>query len=71
MSRYQDNVISLIKRDIREKGITQKDFSDKLGISEASLSRYLAKQRTFSLTIAIKLADYFNISLDSLVGRNN
>lgn len=69
MSKYQDNVINLIKREMREKDLKQKDFARMIGISEASLSRYLSKHRTFSLTQAIKLADYFKISLDRLVGR--
>lgn len=66
---YQHKMITKIKQEIRENKITQKDFAKLLGITETSMSRYLNGQRGLSLLMAIKLADYFKISLDELIER--
>ena len=67
---YQHRIVSLIKNEIREEKITQKELANKLNITETSLSRYLNGLRGLSLLMAIKLADHFKMTLDELVGRN-
>ena len=67
---YQHRIITLIKNEIREEKITQKELANKLNITETSLSRYLNGLRGLSLLMAIKLADHFKMTLDELVGRN-
>ena len=45
------------------------EFAKKVGIPQQTLSRYLLCQREISLEYLCKIADYFNVSIDELVGR--
>ena len=51
-------------------GCTQAQMADLLGITVRGYRNYELGAREPELSILIKLADYFNISLDELVGRN-
>lgn len=68
---YEHNIRTRIKKELRQDCITQRELAKKLRITEVSMSRYLNGQRGLSLSMAIKLADYYKLSLDELVGRNN
>lgn len=50
------------------KGVTQKEVSKLIGISERGYQRYEAGVTDPTLTVAIALADYFGVSLDYLAG---
>ena len=52
-----------------EQGVTQKAVADYLGCSPVVYSRYENGERMPSLDILIKLADYFRVTVDYLVGR--
>jgi transcriptional regulator with XRE-family HTH domain len=55
---------------MREKrGLTQEELSSKLGISRASLSHYEKNRREPDYDTLNKIADFFHITLDYLVGR--
>ena len=57
-------------RDFREDhDKTQKDISTFLNMQLTVYQRYERGEREIPLWAAIKLADYYNISLDALVGR--
>lgn len=57
---------------MREKrGMTQEELSAKLGISRASLSHYEKNRREPDYETLNKIADFFHISLDYLVGRTD
>ena len=45
------------------------EFSKKIGIPQPTISRYLNCQREVSLENLGKIADYFNESVDFLMGR--
>lgn len=66
---YQQNIVNKLKEELKKENMLQKDFAKKLKISEVHMSRLVCQERKISLTIAIKIADYFKISLDELVGR--
>ena len=51
--------------------LTQKDVTDMLNMQLTVYRRYECGERELPLWAAIKLADYYNITLDYLVGRNN
>lgn len=65
---YQHNIRSKLKKELRND-ITQKELAQKLKISEPTLSRFLAGTRGITLKMAIKIADYYRLSLDELLGR--
>ena len=48
---------------------TQKQVASNIGITERNYQRYEANDQRPSFDILISLADFYNISLDYLVGR--
>lgn len=55
----------------KEKGITQAELANALGISRAALSLYEIEKREPDIDTLIKLALYFNVSVDYLLGNNS
>ncbi len=51
--------------------LTQIEFSKILNISNTTLSQYESGKRIPSDDIKLKIADYFEVSLDYLFGRSN
>ena len=47
------------------------EFSKKVGIPQQTISRYLLCQREVTLSNLCKIADYFNESIDFLLGRKD
>lgn len=59
-------------QDLRiDKDLSIKDFSFYLGLHRDVYSRYERGVRDFPIDILIKIADYYDCSLDYLVGRTN
>ena len=58
-------------RDLREDNDkTQKDIANILNMQLTVYQRYECGERELPLWAAIKLADYYGVTLDYLVGRN-
>lgn len=58
-------------RDLREDNDkTQREIADFLNMHLTVYQRYERGERELPLWAAIKLADYYKVSLDYLVGRN-
>ena len=60
---WQEKTLKLMK----ERGWNQKMLAEKSGITEASLSRYLAGERNPRMDIIVNLAKAFNIRTDYLL----
>lgn len=60
-------IISLLRK---EKGITQKKAATDLGISQALLSHYEKGIRECGLEFVVKVANYYDVSCDYLLGRS-
>ena len=59
-------------RNLREdKDLYQKDIANLLGISQQYYSEYENGKRTIPVIHLIKLAKFYNVSLDYLVGLTN
>src|SRR5690554_4677039 len=59
-------------RKLREnKGLTQLEFAKSINISNSTLSQYESEHRAPSDEIKIKIADFFNVSLDYLLGQTD
>lgn len=54
-----------------ERGLYQSDIAELLSVSLRQVQRYEKDQSDMSLSTAIFLADYFNVSIDYLTGRSN
>lgn len=56
-------------RDIRnDRGLTQEDIAKFLHVSQNTYSQYEIGTTRFPLDVVIKLAEYYNVSVDYLVG---
>ena len=57
-------------RDLREdRDLTQKEIADLLLCDQSLYSKYERLERPLPLDLADKLADFYGVSLDYLVGR--
>lgn len=53
---------------IESRGLTLRDFCADVGIPASTVSRYLNEDREPKFSNVIKIAEYFNVSIDWLVG---
>ena len=53
-----------------ESGLPQKKVANDLGISVQALSNYVNEKREPNIATLIRLAEYFGVSVDYLVGRD-
>ena len=59
-------------RDLREDNdLTQKQIADILICDQSLYSKYERGERPLPLEYADKLADYYRVSVDYLIGRTN
>ncbi len=54
-----------------EKGIFQKDLANLLDVSIPAINYYENEKRAIDTKTASILADYFNVSIDYLLGKSN
>ena len=59
-----------LRRLISARGLTVKGFGEEINVTSATLSRYLSGNRTPDLPYVVKIAQYFNVSIDWLLGLN-
>lgn len=59
-------IITLLRK---EKGLSQKQAALELDVSQALLSHYEKGIRECGLDFAVKIADYYNVSCDYILGR--
>lgn len=55
----------------KSHSLTQKQLAADMQLSELAIQHYEAQRRKPAFDILIALADYFNVSLDYLVGRSD
>lgn len=60
-------VLSLLRK---EKGISQKEAANELGVSQALLSHYEKGIRECGLDFLVRAADFYGVSADYLLGRS-
>ena len=62
----------IIKKDLRtDADMSQRELSEILHISQRSYSHYETGSRNIPIEMLIRLANYYEISLDYLVGRTD
>lgn len=55
----------------KQKKLTQQDVAEIIGVDRVTLARYESGARLPSLEVLIKLADFFEVSVDYLLGRTD
>ena len=59
-------------KEIREeRGVSMSELARQMGTSQQNISRWEKGERVPSGETLIKLADFLNVSIDYLVGREN
>lgn len=53
------------------KNIKQEDLGNAVGLKKSAICMIEKGERAVSIEVLCALADYFNVSIDYLVGRNN
>ncbi len=68
MNKDFSRILTLLRE---ERGLSQKKAASDLGISQPLLSHYENGLRECSLDFVIKVADYYEVTCDYLLGRTN
>ncbi len=59
-------------RELRDlRGLTQSDVSSQIGIAQNTYSQYETGKREPDMATLVKLANYFGVSVDYLLGRSD
>ena len=59
-------------RDLREdRDLTQRQIADYLMCDQSLYSKYERGERELPLSLAVKLAEYYHVSMDYLLGMTN
>ena len=66
--RTNDEIISLIQKNIDEKGLSMSELARRVGIAKSTMSRYFNKTREFPLNRADDFARALNITPEYLLG---
>ena len=64
MFKFGENIIRLRK----DKGVTQEQMADFLGVTKASVSKWETKQSMPDISLLPIIASYFDVSIDDLLG---
>lgn len=64
-------IMNQIKSLRKAKKITQKQLGDVLGVAESTISMYESGNRQPDVDTMRKIADYFNVTIDYLIGGEN
>ena len=69
----KDNYIVAFAKNLKDLiwNMSVSEFSRRIGIPQQTISRYLLCQREISLENLCKIADYFDESIDVLLGRKD
>jgi len=59
----------MIKKLREERKLSQKDIADHLGVTRQAVNSYECGRREPDFKVLIKLADYFGVTVDYLLGR--
>ena len=63
--------MKILKELRKELNITQKDLAKKLDLTQATISDWEVSKVEPSIEWLIRIADFFNVSIDYLVGRED
>ena len=63
--------LNCIKKIRKEKGVTQEEIAMFLGVKKQFICNLERSRKPLPLKRAIEIADFLNVSLDELVGREN
>ena len=63
----QQKIGSLLKTLRKEKGITQEQFAEHLGVSNRTISRWETGNNMPDISLLVEIADYFDVSILEII----
>ena len=54
---------------LKQKGMTQRELANQIGVTEVSISRYISGARMPKANIVVYMADALNTTTDFILGR--
>ena len=63
-----DKFIDYVNEQIEDLDLTNSSLAKSIGIDKNSISKYLRKERTMPLHVALKIANYFSIDISKVCG---
>lgn len=72
MYKYMENIFGKRMKELRkEMGLSQKEFAEKLFLSQTTLSSYENQNKMPSTDVILKICDMCHVSADWLLGRSD
>ena len=68
MNKDFPRILKLLRK---ERGLRQKEAADRLGVAQALLSHYENGKRECGLDFLVQAADFYNVSVDYILGRSS
>ncbi len=65
----RENIKEILKTLIENKGVSQKDFAEAIGVQDAAVSKWLSGIQIPKVELYDAICEYFNVTLDQLFGR--
>ena len=66
MDLLKDNANSILKEELKNKGLKQKFVAEHIGIANTYLSQLLSGSKPLTVEVAIKLARFLNVPLEKI-----
>ena len=71
MNKTTETFISRLDQARKEKGLTQRELANRVGVTEVSMSRYVNGARVPKGPIVVNIAKALGVSVDYLVGTSS
>ena len=71
MNKTTEIFISRLDQARKEKGLTQRELANRVGVTEVSMSRYVNGARVPKGPIVVNIAKALGVSVDYLVGTSS
>ena len=65
----QRTIAKQVRVKLRANHVTQRELADSVGMSEQALSNKLRGLKNFTLRDVLRIADFFDVSTDFVLGR--
>lgn len=67
MTLLKENISSILKKELEDKGLKQKFVAENIGITTTYLSQMLNGSKHFSVEVAIKMARFLDVPLEKIL----
>lgn len=69
MTEIRSTLAASLRANRASRRLTQQDVADRIGTSKESISNWENGENAINVDALVRLADFYGVSLDALVGR--